>query len=468
MAAGCLAAVARAEPVAGPLLVHARSRTTWIYPAPRISPQPLGYVRAGHALERRDGELRRGQGCAAGWVAVEPRGFVCLDSASLDEPRYVRALRDTLASAGPLDFGFALSSGTPAYRRLPSAAEAAAQERPLGAARRFAVPRDSPARAVLSSAPFRPTALPWFLQAKGSALRDAERELVRRLIPVGSTVAYTRSFEAQGRSWLLSTDGSIVPADRVQLLRRTSFHGVELDDKLKLPLFWLRERASTKYVLQGDAAPKAVGSWAKRSAVPLDPAQPSVVRLRRRYLKTREALADGSPLYVLERDATVVSEKVSVPADVGSSGKWLQFSVSKGTLVAYVGARAVFTTLASPGLGDASVEGQAGPSSNTTPLGTFRISVKHLNDDMGPEVPAEGQPLMAEVPYAQYFDMPFAIHVAYWHESFGDPMSGGCINVAPLDGERLFGWTTPTLPPDWDAVLSGGDQEPGTLVRVVR
>ncbi|HYQ18239.1 MAG TPA: hypothetical protein VEQ58_20835, partial [Polyangiaceae bacterium] len=39
---------------AEPELVHARSRTTWIYPAPRVGPHPLGYVRAGHALPRRD------------------------------------------------------------------------------------------------------------------------------------------------------------------------------------------------------------------------------------------------------------------------------------------------------------------------------------------------------------------------------------------------------------------------------
>jgi hypothetical protein len=64
--------------------------------------------------------------------------------------------------------------------------------------------------------------------------------------------------------------------------------------------------------------------------------------------------------------------------------------------------------------------------------------------------------------------MPFAIHVAYWHERFGEPMSGGCINVSPLDGAFLFDWTAPQLPPDWDAVLSGGAQGIGTIVRVVR
>jgi len=460
------AAAARGE--AEPSPVHARSRTSWIYPAPRVSPQPLGYVRAGHALARRDADVRRGAGCAAGWVAVQPQGFMCLDSASLEQPRYVRALHDTLSGAGPLDFEFALSTGTPAYRRVPTAAEWALRELAFAPVRRFALPPDGAAHLALAGAALSPDngALPWFLRTNGSALHDTERELVREVVPAGSTLAYTGSFEAEGRRWLLGTDGSIVPADRVQRFRRTSFRGVELGAKLQLPLFWLRGHGADKYELGRDGAPHIVGRWGRLTAVALDPAHGSATRSRRRYLKTGEAGANGAPLYVLESEATVVAERVALPAEIGPTSKWLRFSISKGTLVAYEGRRAVFTTLASPGLG--AVAGDGGASPNATPLGTFRISVKHLSDDMGPEVRVEGQPRMAEVPYAQYFDMPFAIHVAYWHDRFGEPMSGGCINVSPLDGAFLFDWTSPQLPPGWDAVLAGGAHGLGTIVRVVR
>jgi hypothetical protein len=401
-------------------------------------------------------------------VAVAPRGFICLDGASLDQPRYVRALQDILSDAGPLDFEFALSTGTPAYRRVPTAAEWRLNELGLAPVRRFALPRASAAHLALAGAALAPDrgGVPWFLRANGSALHETEGQLVREVVPAGSTLAYTRSFEAEGRRWLLSTDGSVVPADRVQRFRRTSFHGVELGAMRQLPLFWLRGHGADKYEIGRDGAPKIVGRWAKLTAVALDPAHGSVVRSRRRYLKTREAAANGAPVYVLESEATVVTERVEPPAEIGPASKWLRFSISKGTLVAYEGRRAVFTTLASPGLGDVAGDGAA--SSNATPVGTFRISVKHLNDDMGSDVRVDGQPRMAEVPYAQYFAMPFAIHVTYWHESFGDPMSGGCINVSPLDGAFLFDWTSPHLPPEWDAVLSGGAQGLGTIVRVVR
>ncbi|HYP88073.1 MAG TPA: hypothetical protein VEQ59_07960, partial [Polyangiaceae bacterium] len=313
---GVSASVARA---AEPELVHARSRTTWIYPAPRVGSHPLGYVRAGHALPRRDRELRRGEGCAAGWSAVMPRGFVCLDDASLEATRYVRALRDTLGAVSPLDFDFALSAGTPSYRRVPTAGEWSLRELAFGAPRRFAASGEASAHDALAGAPFGASsaALPWFLRTNGSARQDTERELVRQVIPAGSTLAYTRRFDAGGRSWLLSTDGSIVPAERVRRFKRTSFHGVELGAKLGLPLFWVRGHGAAQYALQRDGTLRVGGAWAKLSAVALDAAHGSVVRARRRYLKTRETAANGAPLYVLERDATVMSERVTPPVELG-------------------------------------------------------------------------------------------------------------------------------------------------------
>jgi hypothetical protein len=213
---------------------------------------------------------------------------------------------------------------------------------------------------------------------------------------------------------------------------------------------------------------QAEGSWAPRSVVALDARQRSITASRRRYLKTRETARDGEALYVLATDAIVVSDRVTPPTEPGADGKWLQFSISKGTLVAYEGRRAVFTTLASPGLGGVPSPDGDPVRDSTTPLGTFRISVKHLSDDMSASSGTDTTLSIAEVPYTQYFDMPFAIHVAYWHENFGEPMSGGCINVSPQDGRYLFDWTLPTLPAGWDAVVAGGEHGVGTLVHVVR
>jgi len=38
-----------------------------------------------------------------------------------------------------------------------------------------------------------------------------------------------------------------------------------------------------------------------------------------------------------------------------------------------------------------------------------------------------------------------AIHSTYWHNNYGEPMSHGCINVAPDDARWIFRWTQPAV-----------------------
>jgi hypothetical protein len=70
-----------------------------------------------------------------------------------------------------------------------------------------------------------------------------------------------------------------------------------------------------------------------------------------------------------------------------------------------------------------------------------------------------------DVPYVQYFSKGVGLHAAFWHRSFGQVRSHGCVNLAPLDAERLFWWTGPALPNGWTAVLPGG-RDAATIVRV--
>jgi hypothetical protein len=49
-------------------------------------------------------------------------------------------------------------------------------------------------------------------------------------------------------------------------------------------------------------------------------------------------------------------------------------------------------------------------------------------------------------PWVQYFRSPFAIHTAYWREDFGQPKSGGCINLSPEDAHVVFELTDPPVP----------------------
>ena len=70
-----------------------------------------------------------------------------------------------------------------------------------------------------------------------------------------------------------------------------------------------------------------------------------------------------------------------------------------------------------------------------------------------------------DVPYVQYFAKGVGLHGAFWHRGFGHERSHGCVNLAPLDAQRLFAFTSPHLPAGWTAVLPTS-VESGTLVRV--
>ncbi|HEY9801621.1 MAG TPA: L,D-transpeptidase [Leptolyngbyaceae cyanobacterium] len=79
-----------------------------------------------------------------------------------------------------------------------------------------------------------------------------------------------------------------------------------------------------------------------------------------------------------------------------------------------------------------------GKRSTPTPVGKFTINSKYrINRMRGPgyDIP--------DVPYAMYFYRGYAIHGAYWHNSFGTPVSHGCVNLPVKQARKLYNWTTP-------------------------
>lgn len=70
---------------------------------------------------------------------------------------------------------------------------------------------------------------------------------------------------------------------------------------------------------------------------------------------------------------------------------------------------------------------------------------------------------IADVPWVQYFRPPFAIHAAYWHEDFGLPKSGGCVNLSPEDAKVVFDLTEPHVPEGWWGFMSRKDAR-GTVI----
>jgi hypothetical protein len=285
----------------------------------------------------------------------------------------------------------------------------------------------------------------------------------------------TSSFSHEGREYLQSADGTILPAERFLPFRRSDFSGVELGGRARLPLAWARRELTlhdNTCVVEADplARPGRFGPLGQVAAACLTPSADRV-SLRTTLALSGRQRKSGRTIFVetqdgrwLQKDQLFVAEQPE--ESVSTRDKWIHFSIARGTLIAFEGERPVFATLASPGIGGRPRQGGDPLVDRTTPLGTFRIQFKHRSDDMSPEQTEHRAFFIADVPHAMFFKPPFAIHVAYWHESFGEPMSGGCINVSPRDGARLFDWTDPPLPAGWHGVGAGTPFGPGTWVRI--
>jgi len=284
--------------------------------------------------------------------------------------------------------------------------------------------------------------------------------LIRQTIPLGSMVSYTKVFVAEGRTWLLSVDQTLVSADRMRPFRPSTFHGTKLDGDVKLPLAWMRKTDKAKFK-KATSTGTSTGSlidagavWPVRAWVGLTGQK--LESGGKVYLETVESDGAGGHHYIAEADATLAEAKEKMPFGVEEGKKWIHVSISKGTLVAYKGLTPIYATLISPGKGGLPVKGKSSLEAATTPLGTYNITFKDRAATMSPETGENRSFWIQDVPWTQYFNAPFAIHAAFWHERFGEPTSAGCVNVSPVDAEWLFGWSDPPVPPDWQGATGAG------------
>jgi hypothetical protein len=163
-------------------------------------------------------------------------------------------------------------------------------------------------------------------------------------------------------------------------------------------------------------------------------------------------IADGQ---WVARDDLHVAWFSPAPPEVEPGGRWLDVDLEAQVLVAYEGERPVYATLIS-----------SGKPGSDTPEGLFRIGVKYAEADMTGTGARRGDRYrVATVPWTMFFEGDYALHTAYWHDRFGEPMSHGCINLAPKDARVLYAWAGPEVPPGW-SMVHATPEAPGTWVRI--
>jgi hypothetical protein len=455
--------------------LYAKARFAWIQPEPRSSKGWLGYLGLGGSIAVRGGTLAKarvpntgGRDCKE-WYAVEPKGYVCAgDTATTDpaDPVVVELAADAPRTDSPWPYEYGESIGAPRYPRPPDEAQQRRDEWDLDEHLRLVgQARGGEAVDKLAGVELSPAAPgrwgdvpdPASLHELSPFVRES-----RKWVATGSTLAYTRSFDLGGRTFLVTHDHAFVPKDRVRPYPRSDFHGVELGGEVGLPLAFFRGRARPKYRRAPDGSFVPTGEdWPRLAWVGLT--GDSAVEGKSTFLATREP-----GIWLLEGEAAVARKAEVVPAVVKAMREgrrtWVDVSVLGGTLVAYEDERPVFATLISPGRGGTPIPGKDPLETASTPTGTFRVDGKFVTATM---VSSTNDLLVhTEVQYVQNFHGPHALHAAYWHDAWGEKKSGGCINLSPLDAQRLFAWTEPPVPPDWYGLRSVPEMGPATVVVV--
>lgn len=134
--------------------------------------------------------------------------------------------------------------------------------------------------------------------------------------------------------------------------------------------------------------------------------------------------------------------------------KWIEVSIPEQRLRAWEGKKIVMEFPISSGLW------------SPTPLGDYAIWYKTRYQKMeGGSKEMGTYYYLPNVPYNMFFFKGYAIHGAYWHNNFGQPMSHGCVNSPLANVSELFEWSGPVVPPDQNIARATVDN-PGTRVFV--
>jgi hypothetical protein len=271
---------------------------------------------------------------------------------------------------------------------------------------------------------------------------------VRELLSRGFWASVTERLrhDETGETYYRTVQGDFVPGGAVHLVRPPEFQGYAVSGDQPLPAAIVTSRYAAVYELQNGKF-RGVGPVDRLSVYPVK----------------GERAGPGGTYYQVEESRWLKAEHVAyfplrteLPEGVKPEEKWIHIDLSRQTLEAYEGLMPIYVTLVSTGLPES--------EETVTPHGRFRITFKHVTDDMAGTV-GDGEEVysVADVPWVQYIFQNVALHAAFWHSKFGQPKSHGCINLAPADARYLFGWTDPPLPQGWHGVAAV-EGAPTTLV----
>jgi hypothetical protein len=418
-----------------------------------------GYLRTGAVVDIESGPTAA-EGCSfpnvpqSGWYRIRGGGYLCAGGAhaALYPAREFRTPTQPDFDAS-MPYRYAVSYGRAnMYRRIPTAADIRLYEpwRVRSDASLDGAADDVAATVALVDAgrPDRPTL--------GELEGDPTSPVIRRML-TGMYVALDRAVRdsGSGARYMITQSGGLVRDDRLSQLRDApTFQGVELDATHALPMAWMVSDFGWLYAVSPEGRVSRSTRAPRHTAVPLADAPPLVVGGRTYY----RTLAGGAVLATNVRRAALRTP----PEGVAELERWIDVDLDEQVLVAYEGARPVYTTLISSGRRTS----RNAPERFETPAGSFRVQAKHVSTTMDGDTATDGPYSIEDVPWVMYFQGSYALHAAFWHGYFGWRMSHGCVNLSPPDARHVFLWADPQIPAGWHGVNADPTTRPGSRVEV--
>lgn len=308
-----------------------------------------------------------------------------------------------------------------------------------------------------STPPAQESALGWqryrygVVTAKQVGLFGAPGSYLRDKLHQGDGVTVVREVNGQaqliGRTWLARKDVELAtPSTMAPLALESLPPGAR-------PAWVVPTAGDSLAPLYPPAGPAAaatpLGMLPRYSVVLVSdaPAAPGrmLVQLTEEARASLKAYPEAQAAAAVELDAAVLRRFIPIapPPEVGPEERWVDISLAEQVATAYVGKTPIFTTLVSTGKG------------HLTPPGSFFVYRKYLTQTMANQRGAAAQYDFRQVPHAQFFNGRIGLHAVLWHDSLGEPVSHGCVNLSPAAAAQFFAFSSPALPAGWHSVLGG-------------
>lgn len=147
--------------------------------------------------------------------------------------------------------------------------------------------------------------------------------------------------------------------------------------------------------------------------------------IAQRFKATALQVSDYNGL--ASRDLIVPGQRLLIPRRPAQAKgymgqRWIEIDLSSQTLTAWDDEDLYMHVKISSGL-----------VQYPTPVGHYNIW--HMNERQTMSGPGYSLP---NVRFNMYFHQGYAMHGAYWHNNFGQPMSRGCVNMREEEAERLY------------------------------